>query len=299
MYRKFAFALIAVLVLAACPVLAATPASRFNDAPQGAVPGGHQDINVTYDKASSGPGHGLLDGADYLVHMQADVTEDNAGNGSGLSESPNDPDDAGWDWMVTSPPDPFFHTTAVSPQNLYGVTVLGIYYAYLREPRAAYWTAMTDAANHMLGDINIRTSSDMIFLMLYNDLPGVSGTAYRDDARTKFDWRITNQGGGSAAGFAAWLRDVRGVSQGYPNGIIGWDLGAYTVVASMLDARYPGSLYDLAADAIANVLWQDSFNDSPGLFDVVDDAGWDPTYANVNYWWYCLGVSGLIDAFSA
>ncbi|MBL0060784.1 MAG: hypothetical protein IPP40_04660 [bacterium] len=53
------------------------------------------------------------------------------------------------------------------------------------------------------------------------------------------------------------------------------------------------------ADDIAEVLWQDSFNDNPGLFDVMDDAGWDPDYANVNYWWYTLGVTGLLDAFNA
>ena len=40
----------------------------------------------------------LFTGADYLQTMQADVTDDNAGNGvNGVDESPDDPDDGGWD----------------------------------------------------------------------------------------------------------------------------------------------------------------------------------------------------------
>ncbi len=239
----------------------------------------------------------LTAGGNYLKAMQADITEDNAGNGSGGSESPDDPDDGGWDWSVTSPPAPFFHTTAASSPNMFGVQALGLYQAYVKNgyAPAAWFTAMTDAANAIVADALRRDASALEFLMLYNDLPGVVGTAYKNDARTKYDARIA--AAGSASVFAANLRDTRGIAQGYPNGIIGWDLGAYAVAAQMLYDRF-GSGYAADADAIAEVLWQDSFNDSPGLFDVVDDAGWDPTWANVNYWWYNLGISGLIDAFS-
>ncbi len=235
-------------------------------------------------------------GGNYLKKMQADVTEDNAGNGSGGSESPNDPDDAGWDWVVTSPPAPFFHTTAASASNIYGATVLGLYYAYLETNDATYFTALTDAANWIRDHSAIRTASDMKFLMLYDDLPAVAGTVYQDTAKARYDYRIGLYG--SATAFAQYIRDTRGVTQGYPNGIIGWDIGIYAVVAQMLYARYGGT-YDVDADAIAEVLWQDSFNSNPGYFDVVADAGWDPTWTNVNYWWYTLGISGLLDAFSA
>lgn len=45
------------------------------------------------------PDEAIIAGADYLQAMQADVTEDLAGNGyTGIDEDPNDPDDAGWDW---------------------------------------------------------------------------------------------------------------------------------------------------------------------------------------------------------
>ncbi len=40
----------------------------------------------------------LQAGANYLRHAQADVTEDNAGNGTDGNETPEDPDDGGWDF---------------------------------------------------------------------------------------------------------------------------------------------------------------------------------------------------------
>ena len=50
-------------------------------------------------------------------------------------------------------------------------------------------------------------------------------------------------------------------------------LPAWALAAAMLDDRYGG--YATDADDIAEVIWQDSFNDNPGYFDVVDDAGYD------------------------
>jgi hypothetical protein len=234
---------------------------------------------------------------DYLKQMQADITEDNAGNGN--PDSPDDPDDGGWDWSVISPPAPFYHTTAASPQNTYGVTALGLYYAYQKNNSTALFTGMTDAANIMIADTAIRSASDLIFLMLYNDLPSVSWSGYKDSAKSKFDKRITKYG--SATAFAQGVRDTRGISQGYPNGIIAWDIGAWVKVAAMLSTRYGTPPYDYAqaADDMAEVLWQDSYNNNPGLFDLVEDAGWDPSYLNNNYWWYSLGITGLIEAFNA
>jgi hypothetical protein len=283
---------VTLLLLSVGQSVAVPPAAPWSeDAP--ALPDRVPSVSSGTDGVRAGASIGVLAGADYLVKMQADFTEDNAGNGN--PDSPvNDPDDAGWDWSSTV----FYHSAAASPTNLYGVTALGLYHAYLISPSASYFTAMKDAADRIVADPGIRTSSDMVFLMLFDDLAGVPGTTYQDAARVKFVNVLTAHGG-SGGSFAAWLRDVRGITQGYPNGIIPWDLGSYAVAASMLDARYPGNGYDNDCDGIAEVLWQDSFNDSPGLFDVVDDAGWDPMYGNVNYWWYNLGISGLIDAFRA
>ncbi len=237
----------------------------------------------------------LLGGADYVKAMQADVTDDNAGNGTdGVDESPDDPDDGGWDWRVTTPPDPVSHTTSASPKNLYGATAIGLYYAYLVEGDATYLTAMTDAADVMIGDADIRSAADLVFLMLFNDLPDVSGTTYQDAAKTKYDGRITTYG--SATALAEYIRDAR-AGQGYENGIIAWDIGPWARAAAMLDDRYGGYASD--ADDIAEVIYQDSFNDTPGYFDIIDDAGWDPTYGDTNFWWYTLGISGLITGFVA
>jgi len=228
-------------------------------------------------------------GADYLQGMQADITEDNAGNGD--PDSPDDPDDGGWDWVTTA----FSHSTSASPTNIYGATAMGLYYTYLEAGGIGYLLAMTDAADTMANNPNVRSGADLVYLMLYNDLPAVAGTAYEDSARAKYDARITTYG--SATLFAEYIRDVRGAS--YPNGIIPWDIGIWVRVAAMLDARFPGNGYDTDADDMAEVIYQDSFMDNPGFFDIVDDAGWDPTYADVNFWWYNLGITGLIDAFDA
>jgi hypothetical protein len=242
----------------------------------------------------------MTEGADYLQQMQADVTEDNAGNGTdGVDESPDDPDDGGWDWVVNTPTQPFFHTTSASPPNIYGATAQGAYYAYLEASDAGHFTTMTDAADELITTRHgYRTAGDIIFLLNYQDLPAVAGTAYADSAKAKFDGRIAVYG--TAQALAEYIRDVRN-SQGYGNGIIGWDIGAWVVAAAMLADAYPGDPYDYAdaADDMADVLWEDSFNDNPGYFDVDDDDGWDPTYTDKNFWWYTLGLTGLIDAFSA
>jgi hypothetical protein len=243
-------------------------------------------------------GDALIAGADYLQAMQADVTDDNAGNGTdGVDETPDDPDDAGWDWVVTSPL--FHHTTAASPTNIYGETANGLLGAYLKTGDVGYFTAMTDCADEIkTSRITYRTGSDVIFLLDYNDLTGVSSTEYADSAKAKFDGRMDAYG--HAGKFARYIRDVR-AGQGYENGIIPWDIGIWARAAAMLADEYPSDPFDYAAaaDTIAEVLWQDTFNDNPGYFDLDEDDGWDPDYGDLDYYWYNLGLCGLIDAFNA
>ncbi len=238
---------------------------------------------------SFAPSNALTAGANYLKHAQADVTEDNAGNGA----PDDDPDDGGWDWSLTLPD--VTHSSSASPTNIYGATALGLYYAYLDTSDSTYMTAMTDAANVMIASSNIRSGSDLVFLMLYDDLPGVSGTTYQDSARAKYDARITTYG--SAQALAVYIRNAR-AGQGYEDGIIAWDIGIWARIASMLDNRYPSNGYNTDSDDIAEVLYQDSFMDNPGYFDIIDDQGWDAGYGNFNYYWYTLGITGLIDAFT-
>jgi hypothetical protein len=282
----------AVFWAGAGTAVAVQPAAPWDSQLPGSAAWQHEVIsNLTDTGVYADREEGLILGANYLRGAQADITEDNAGNGF-----PDiDPEDGGWDWILTVPA--FSHTAAASPPNIYGTTAIGLYRAYQVTSDASYFTAMTDAANAIVADPLSRSASNLIFLMYYDDLPSVAGTTYQDAAKAKFDARITAYGGATA--LAQYIRDARGITQGYPNGIIAWDIGAFVVVAAMLEDRYPADPYDYAqaTDDMAEVIYQDSFMDNPGLFDIVDDAGWDPTYANVNYWWYTLGITGLIDAF--
>jgi len=242
----------------------------------------------------------ILLGANYLIHSQSDITEDNAGNG-GVGDI--DLEDGGWDWNLAS--GIYQHSAAASPTNIYGETALGLYYAYRATqlnkitPDARYMTAMKDAANFIIstGAANPpRSGSDLIFLMLYDDLPSVCGTTYQAAAKAKYDNRISFYG--SALALAQAIGNARAGS-GYDNGIIPWDISAWVKVAVMLDARYGGT-YAADADAMANYLYDDSFLLTPGYFDVYGaDQGYDPTYTNTDYFWYTSGVTGLIDSFDA
>lgn len=244
----------------------------------------------------------LQTAATYLRRFQADITDDNAENGvQGVNETPDDPDDGGWDWVLNWVADPHSHSSASSPNNLYGTVAFGALRAFQRSGEYGLWVALVDAADIMVAadTASMRTAADIKFLMLLDDQYDIEigpTSVYSDAAREKYDHIINSYG--SATALAQSIRDVRGVTQGYPNGIIAWDVGAFAVVAQMLFDRYGGTYHQDAVD-IAEVLFQDSYNDNPGYFDVVDDAGWDPGYANVNYWWYTLGITGLLDAFDA
>ena len=98
-------------LLAASVTLAARPLATPFDGQTTPTVVKSQRIPTVMDFGDPGDLHAAaLAGADYLVAMQADITEDNAGNGSGGLESPNDPEDAGWDWVTTG----FSHTTGAS-----------------------------------------------------------------------------------------------------------------------------------------------------------------------------------------
>lgn len=295
MKRWLLYFLPVLIVMSASFAQAVTPIPHGGEAVLQEGP--RETIPPTDENGYAARNMALIAGADYLKAMQADITEDNAGNGTdGIDEHPDDPDDGGWDWRVTSPPDPFFHSTSLSSLNLYGVSANGVLSVYKEYGGADYFTTLTDAADTMAANTGVRSGADLVFLMEYNDLAGVSGTVYQDSAKAKYDARIATYG--SAGGLARYIRDVRGVTQNYPNGIIAWDIGVWAVAAQMLYDRY-GSPYDADADSIAEVIYQDSFMDNPGLFDIIDDAGWDPTYTDRNFWWYTLGITGLIDAFDA
>ncbi len=218
----------------------------------------------------------LIAGANYLKNAQSST-------------------DGGWDWILKAPN--FTHSGSPSADNLYGVTALGLYYAFLRTNDASYKTAMTNAANAMIANNNVKDASAIKFLLLYNALPGISGTTYQDAAKSIYDAQVAAHGG-TATSLAEYIRDQRGIVQGYHDGIIGWDLGAWAVAAQMLYQKFGGT-YNNDAASIAEVAYYASFVSNTDYFDLTRCAGWDPTYSNEDYWWYNLGISGLIDAFNA
>ena len=114
-----------------------------------------------------------------------------------------------------------------------------------------------------------------------------------------WDYRVTNYGG-TATAFAEYIRDARG-NGGWPNGIIPWDLAPYVTSLMRLDAHFPGNGFDVDAAAVVEVIYQDSFNASPGFFEPHDPTtnGVDPTYADNKFWFYPGGVTGIITAFEA
>jgi hypothetical protein len=237
-----------------------------------------------------------LAGANYIRTMQADITEDNAGNG----DPDQDPEDAGWDWVL---PD-FEHSANASPKNLYGVCANAAYQAYLIDPDPAMFTVMRDAADYIVtaGPANIRSAADMVFLLNFASLTGDIGIfppVYRNAAAAIWAYRVANFGG-TATAFAEYIRDARG-NGGWPNGIIPWDLAPYVTSLMRLDALYPGNGFDVDAAAVAEVIYEDSFNANPGFFQPLEPTtkGFDPTYADNKFWFYPGGVAGIIAAFEA
>jgi len=232
--------------------------------------------------------------ADYVRYMQADITEDNAGNG----DPDQDLEDAGWHWVGSA----FEHDANASPANLYGVTANGMLQVYAFNPDPALMTAMQDAADYMVstGPSSIRSSADINFLLNFAALPGVATPGiYQAGAEAIWIYRLANYGIGTATSFAEYIRDLRGISHGYPNGIIPWDISTYATAVMGLDAVFPGNGYGAQAVEIAEVLYQDSFALAPGFFDFASRCkGDDPTYANTDFYWYSLGIGGLIEAFA-
>jgi hypothetical protein len=254
-----------------------------------ATPFGDNNVaNPTFVQRSGG---NSLDALGDIVNFNSALA-----NGASYLRNSQSSTDGGWDWVLTSPN--FAHSASASPLNLYGVCALGTYYDYLRTSNAADMTAMTLAANTIIGNAGIRDASALKFLMLYQDLSGVPANTYKDAARAKYDAYRTAHGGTGTA-LAEYIRDNRGISQGYHNGIIGWDLGGWAVAADMLNSRYGGNGYDTDADQIADVAYNASFVTNANYFDLVRCAGWDASYTNTDFYWYTLGVSGLIDAFRA
>ncbi len=98
----------------------------------------------------------------------------------------------------------------------------------------------------------------MNFLLDFAALSGVATPAvYQSGAEAIWLYRLANYGTGTATSFAEWLREFRGVSNGYKNGIIPWDLSSYVTSVMRLDTVFPGNGY--AAQAVGGPASRRSF----------------------------------------
>ena len=292
--------LVMIVLLTALWAVTAS-AERPVASPEVMLKGSHGSMPEVMDKAFGDPTDLLAAAnaaADYIRYMQADITEDNAGNG----DPDQDLEDAGWDWALAA----FEHSAAASPSNLPGVIANSIFDVYDMTGDAALRTVLDDVAAYTLAnDENLpypqglHYAGDMMFLLRYADLPGVANPAdYRNKAVAIWNWRLNNTGTGTAVSVVEAIRNSR-YSQNYRDGLIAWDESAYIQAVAMLGAAFPLSSY--AADAVdmANSLHTDSFTPGSIYFDFDGRCKNNDDGTNRDYWYYSLGVAGLIQAFNA
>jgi hypothetical protein len=248
--------------------------------PRGRATGGSiVSLQSTTDVPSPVDYTGALElGAERLLALQADITEDNAGNG----DPDDDPEDGGWDWSID--PSATEHSANSSPENTYGVTAMGLMGAYAVTGGLRYQAALQDAYMGMAARPGVDSCGDFRFLAMLSLFTGDPGPATL--AKARYDAKISSYG--SATAWAETIRDVRD-GQGWSNGIIPWDIGLCAVDAATLNMVFPDEGYDADADAMAEVIYEDMYNDNPGYFDETDGSEWC----------WALGISGALWAFRA
>ncbi len=223
----------------------------------------------------------LSAGAYRLVGLQADITEDNAGNG----DPDVDLEDGGWDWQVDSTITA--HSGSPSPTNTYGVTAGGVLGAYIAlggkpfPPDHSVLTSLEDAYAGMLADTTIDSGGDFQFLVRLSEKTGDS--KYADLAKARYDAKKTLLGGSKA-----WADSIFAWRAGLQNGIIPFDINLLAVGAAKLNDYFPGQGYDFDADTFAQAIYDDIYNDTPGYFDETDKTEW----------WWTLGIAGALEAFT-
>jgi hypothetical protein len=216
----------------------------------------------------------LRAGAVRLAELQADQIGDSARNG--LTDG--DPDDGGWDFIF--PLDQASHGAAISPENLYGATGLGVYAAInAGVDGARFLTVLLSTGLGAQERPDVDSPSDIVFLPLLGEM--VDDPAFNELARQRYDARVTVAGGALAVGQRA--RDAR--HAGNLDGLIAYDLALWHLAAAALDASYPGSGYDTDAATFARVVVSDLASAAP-LFAIGDP--------NENYYVQGLAWSFLL-----
>ena len=163
--------------------------------------------------------------------------------------------DFGWDWVVDGEP-PW---TGVSSQNLYGVTALGLVYAYEITGNSTYLMAAENAANHMTSGAHPENGdfynngwgydSDYIFLVQLAEASGNS--SYKTYALTAWAWQKANVSR-YADGNQTQLWDYLAnnwVGPGY-YGLAAWECGQWGLAAlEMGDTAWAANMASNVIDA--------------------------------------------------
>lgn len=212
---------------------------------------------------------------DRLSALQADITGDNARNGT----PDDDPEDGGWDVDVMLSTTQ--HSIDPSPENTYGITALGLIRAWKRVGRSPRCViTISDAAAGMLARPEVDTGVDFAFLLLTGGLLG--DPSYKPEARARWDAKMTSVGGPSA--LAQSIITGRH-AQGF-DGLIPWDINLWVMSSFFLEKSFPGQGYRQQGQIMAQAIFNDLFSVSPN-FDKDDP----------NEAFYHLGLVGAHLAF--
>ncbi|MBA7643444.1 hypothetical protein ES703_51170 [subsurface metagenome] len=194
--------------------------------------------------------------------------------------------DGGWEWMN---PDTNPNHGIPSPYNTLGVTGQGILDCYrigaqnrcLKACKEVYDAMVTNSEDANPSKHRIR-GPDIGFLVELSEATG--DATYANFAKARWASAKAEFGGGTATGFAEYIRDVR-KGQNLP-AVISWDINLYIQSLLALDRYFPGEGFAGEAKAMVEVVYN-SLYVPPVDFDITDDT--------LNEFW--IGISGALDAF--
>ena len=212
---------------------------------------------------------------DRLCALQADITGDNARNGT----PDTDPNDGGWDFNISLATTG--HSIAPSDENTYGVTALGLIRAWKRvgrSPRVVI--TLSDTANGMVGRPEVDTGLDFAYLLLSGGLLG--DPTYKPAAKARWDAKMIEVGGPGALAQAI----ISGRHAEGNDGLIPWDINQWVMSSFFLEKSFPGEGYRQQGQIMAQAIFNDLFSVNPN-FDKDDP----------NEAYYHLGLMGAHLAF--
>ena len=194
--------------------------------------------------------------------------------------------DGGWEWMN---PDTNPNHGIPSPVNTLGVTCHGILDCYrigaqsrcLKACESVFDAMWVNAQDPNPSKHRVR-GPDIGFLVALSQATGIA--EYAAFASIRWASARAEFGGGTATGFAEFIRDIR-KGQNLP-AIISWDINLYIQSLLALDSYYPDQGFAAEAKEMAEVIYT-SLYVPPVDFDITDDT--------LNEFWN--GISGAMDAF--